>query len=232
MFNELYAKFIEKNTVYETKLQELYKERRELEQKLVQEKEAYDRLLLREIESGKKRNQAELTKALRKGVEDVEKQIKDMDYRIELIQQTKVAKLRDMLPELKKAHDLAAQQLVDEIKARKVEAMERRCQYLIFIRNINQPYSQARDIHSQLITAAHMAGSNEYDRERISMPTLNFTGQYGGVDEHLAPLQHEILEALRLGKVPYFVELYALTGELLSESEARKRIEQMRSEAK
>ena len=231
MFRELYEKFNDTNIHYQSKIEELYKERRELEQKLINEKEAYERMVLKEVESSRKRNQSDASMMMRKGVEEIEKQIKDMDYRIELIQQTKVAKLKKMLSEMKKAHDLAVKESSNEIEKRKVEALERRCQYLLFIRNLNEPYQAARDIHSQFINAAHIAGVSDYDRESISMPTLNLTGQYGQTHEHLAPLQHEILEAYRLGRVPFFVKLYALTGELLSEGEARNKIEQMRREA-
>ena len=136
-----------------------------------------------------------------------------------------------MLPELKKAHDLAVKESVDEIENRKVEALERRCHYLLFIRNLNEPVRAARDVHSQFLTAAHIAGVRDYDRDSISMPTLNLTGQYGSVHEHLAPLQHEIITAYTQGKVPFFVELYGLTGEMLPEGEARTRLEQMKKEA-
>ena len=85
MFKDLYEKFNDINILYQSKVEELYKERRELEHKLTNEKEAYERIVLKEVDRSRKRSQSDTSMMVRKGLEEIEKQIKDMDYRIELI---------------------------------------------------------------------------------------------------------------------------------------------------
>lgn len=56
-----------------------------------------------------------------RGVENVEHQISDLDYRIELVEKSKVEKLQGMLPGLKEAYDQVIQKLKGIIKESKTD---------------------------------------------------------------------------------------------------------------
>jgi hypothetical protein len=61
---------------------------------------------------------------------------------------------------------------------------------------------------------------------------LNLTGTYEGLHSSITPTVQEMLEAYAQGRLPYFVKLYLLTGEILPENKAREKIEQLQREAK
>lgn len=49
--------------------------------------------------------------------------------------------------------------------------------------------------------------------------------------DDIAPTMDEILDAYTRGKLPYFVQLYEKTSEILPENDARVKLEQMQKEA-
>lgn len=230
MFNEKLAEFNEVKARYEAIITKLMEKRTQLETKLAQAKEAYNQALINDIEKGSKRTQTELSK-IQQIIEEYKQQLADNAQRIEVAKDVMTKRLQALLPGLKEARDMAIQEARDEIKNSENKARELKAQYILFARHLNQPFSKAKEINSQFLHAAHAASVHEFDRERLQLPILNLVGTYEGPHTSLMPTVNEVTEAYTIGKLPFFVQLYDLTGEILPENEAMKKLERLRKES-
>lgn len=230
MFQEKMSEFKEIESMYQLIITTLNEQEKELEQKITQNKESYHRAMMIDIEDGTRKTQAELSKHLRYA-EEYERQLEDIQKRIEIAGYLKGEKLKELLPELKIAKDKAIQEASKEINENKAKGYELKAQYILFARDLNTPYRRAKDTQEQFLTACHSIGVHNFDRDFISLPTLNIASTYEGLHSSLAPTMDEILDAYTRGKLPYFVQLYEMTGEILPENDAREKLEQMQKEA-
>lgn len=229
MFQEKMNNFKELESKYELLVASLNEQQKELEQKITQNKESYHRAMMTDIEDGTKKSQAELSRHLRYA-EEYERQLEDIQKRIEIAGYLKREKLKELLPVLKIAKDKAIQEATKEINENKAKGFELKAQYILFARDLNEPYRRAKDIQAQFLASCHSVGVHDFDRDFISLPTLNIASTYEGLHSSLAPTMDEIMDAYTRGKLPYFVQLYDMTGEILPENDAREKLEQLRKE--
>lgn len=230
MFSEKLAEFNEVKASYEVIITMLLEKRNQLETKMAQAKEVYNQTLINDIEKCSKRTQTELAKLLQV-IEEYKHLLSDNEQRIEVAREVMTKRLQALLPGLKEARDMAIQETRDEIKHGENRARELKARYILFARHLNQPFSKAREINSQFLNAAHAVSIHEFDRDRLDLPMLNLVGTYEGPHTSLMPTVNEVTEAYTIGKLPFFVQLYGLTGEILPENEARKKLESLRRES-
>jgi len=216
---------------YQSIISTLDDQQKDLEQKINQNKASYHRAMMMDIEDGTRKTQAELSKHLR-NAEEYERQLEDIQKRIEVAGHLKEQKLKELLPGLKIAKNGVVQEASEEINENKTKGFELKAQYILFARDLNAPYRRAREAQEQFLTACHSVGVHDFDREFFSLPRLNVISTYEGLHASLAPTVEEIMEAYTNGKIPLFVKLYEMTGEILPENDARVKLEQLQKEAK
>jgi len=230
IFQEKMNEFKEVDSKYQSIIAVLNEQQNELEQKIARNKESHHQATVMDIEEGSKKTQAELSRLLRYA-EEYERQLKDLQKRIEVARHLREEKLKDLLPRLKVAKDNAIDEAAKEILENKVKGYELKAQYILFARDLNKPYQRARDMNDQFLSACHLVGVHDFDRSFLNLPTLNISSTYEGPHASMAPTMNEILEAYTQGRVPFFARLYAETGEILPEDDARIKLEQLRKEA-
>lgn len=230
MFQKKLKEFNEAKASHEDIIASLQEKRIQLEAKLAQAEEAYDQVLILDVQGGTKRTQNELNKLLQI-TNEYKHQLTDNERRIEVTREAMTKRLQDLMPGLKAARDIAINEAKDEINESKIKAMELKAKYILFARELNKPFKLAKDVSSQFINAAHEINNHEFDRCFLNLPTLNLIGTYEGPHASLIPTVKEVSEAYNFGKLPFFVQLYELTGEILPEGKAIKKIEQLRKES-
>lgn len=229
MFKEKMDNFYRVKEKFEEKICQLQSEKEDLEANLAKIRRAYDIAVIDDVDDGNVQTQADLSKILRKA-EDLEKQIKDISDRIAHVDELKYVRLKELLPEIKAERDRIYKETEQQIAAQKVDAMEAKARYLIRLKSYKKPAQEYYEVNNQFKLAARLAGTMEYEKERMSLPTLNLFSTY--YNTPVAPSESEIGFAYDQGKLPPLARLCELTGkfELLPDSEALKKISEILKE--
>lgn len=231
MFQQKMNEFKEADTKYQAIIADLNDQLKELELKITKNNEAYHRALMMDIEEKSKKTQADLSKNLRLA-EEYGGQLEDLKKRIEIARYLREEKLKELLPELKVARDKVIEEATEEVKENRVKAFERKAQYILFIRDLNLPHQRVREAKEQFLKVCHLVGVHDFDRDFSSLPRFNMVSTYEGLHASLAPTEEEIMVAYNRGTIPHFVKLYEMTGEILPDYDAWRKLEQMQKEAK
>lgn len=230
MFQERIVHFHEVRERFDTKIKELENEKAGLEAKIRKAREMYEIALINDIDDGNRKTQAELSKYLRLA-EDLDKQVLDINRRIARIEQLKIEKLLELVPELHHARNTEVEQQCEKVLDGKKGALELKAKTIIYFRDLNKPIREAARIDMEFKNACHLAGDHSHDRDFLHTPMLNLTSTYTGRYAPLAPLPQDLTDAYHFGKIPAFVELYELTGEILPEEKAAEKLAQLKKEA-
>lgn len=230
MFNEKLREFQETQTRLYGIINELTERHSELERKITEAKGATERALTADVEQRSKKTVNEYTKYQRL-LEVYLREHMEVEKRLAVAHNLRAERLRELLPELKLAKDKAVTEMTRDIEDGKVEGYRLKAEMLIFAKRLNDMYSQAQTVQSQFLDACHAAGTNEHNWDFLHLPQLNLTGTYEGLHSSITPTVQEMLEAYAQGRLPYFVKLYLLTGEILPENKAREKFEQLQREA-
>ena len=226
MFEERMAHFYKTREKFDARVKQLESEKADIEAKIAKAREMYEISLIDDIDDGNRKTQAELSKHLRQA-EDLEKQVRDITKRVAHVNQLKNEKLREMLPELHQARNAALEQKRKEVLDCANGAFELKAKTILYFRDLHKPIVEASQVDGNFKTACHLAGDHSYDRDWLSMPTLNLTSTYTGRYDPLVALPQDLTDAFHFGKIPAFVRLYELTGEVLSQDAAIKRLAEM-----
>jgi len=230
MFHERITHFHETRERFVAKIKELENDKADLVAKIVKAREMYEIALIDDVDEGSRKTQAELSKYLRQA-EDLEKQVRDITKRIAHVEQLKNEKLLKLLPGLHQARNTAIEQQRGKVLDCEKGALEIKAKTILYFRDLNKPIQEAARVDMEFKTACHLAGDHTYDRDWLHMPTLNLTSTYTGRYAPLAALPQDLTEAYNLGKIPAFVRLYELTGEILPEDKAAEKLAQLKREA-
>lgn len=230
MFQERIDHFHEVRKRFDAKIKELENEKADMEAKITKAREMYEIALINDIDDGSRKTQAEMSKCLRQA-EDLDKQVRDISKRIERIRQLKNDKLRELLPGLHQARNLALEQQRQKVFNCKKGALELKAKTILFFRELNKPFKEAQKLDNEFKTACHLVGDHTYDRDWLNMPALNLTSTYTGRYAPLAALPNDLTDAYNFGYIPAFVRLYESTGEILPEEKAAEKLAQIKREA-
>lgn len=159
-------------------------------------------------------------RAKQKELEQIEKDLFLIERKIEAISKKNAGRLNDLLKVAKTGQDreiAKEQQKLDEMI---VQLRKYKAEYLGYCVELHQQVVKLEEIRRDFLDAAHRIGVSEYNRCYFHLiPTINLTSNHGGDDKMLAPIEREILDAFRLGKVQPWIKLYILTdGKVLVES--------------
>jgi hypothetical protein len=227
-FETLMAQFDEQHTEGIAKGNELSARLQALQVKSTDLRVQMDDAMQKEL-NGEKVDLAKAKRAIvdnHSEIETVQQLIKANDVRTR-------SRLTDLLPALEEARSQEHAKNCEEIRQKANDMKRRRCEFLLEARSIGEINGKGRDTESLFQSAIWRTfGNHPYPTYQASRkaeyPTVNLISNFEGVDAHVAPIQHEIIEAMNLMKVPYFVLWYKLSGELIPENEARRKLDELR----
>jgi hypothetical protein len=212
-------------------IEDLAGRKTELEIKIQQAKVSHEQALIADLEDGNKKTLAEISR-LDRIIEDYEKELANVERRLEVANGLKQKRLSQLIPELKKFRDETIAESEKEIKAGVIRGFEEKARFILYGRDLNRPYKHAHDVNNFFLECCHAAGIHDYDRDQVHLPSVNLTGVYEGPHSSILPTEQEFKGAFHNGYVPAFVQLYELTGEVLPDDKARDRLNEKRNGGK
>lgn len=220
-YKELLKFWIEFNKMQE-RLTELNNEKQELIEVGATLEQQYFELLASDHAGIKEQ------RAKQKEIENCHKDLDIIDRKISAISQKNAETLRGLLDETKIAQTREISKEQQKLNEMIVQLRKYKAEYLAYCIELHQQVSRIQEIRRDFLDAANRIGVNDYDRGYFHLiPTINLISNHDGDDKMLAPVEREILDAFRLGKVQPWIRLYILTdGKELVESnqEAEKRL--------
>ena len=225
-FQKLLENFNQKYANVGGKITELTAKKILLTEKFEQIRKTYNEMVVNESMGDSKWTPKELLTG-KKEIEKTEREIVDIDSMIETLRDNRNEQLRKFLPKIAEECDAEIREIVQQVNESAEELRKFKAEFLIAVLELNKLYRAAQEKRSRLVNIAHMVGSNEYDRGSISMPLLNMTSTYEP-DKALAPLQYEVEKAYKTGVLPSWVEWYRRHGELLSDGDAFRKLDNER----
>jgi hypothetical protein len=208
---------------YDNIIRELEDQKADLESKLAFAEAHLERAIRDDLETGTRQTKNEVAKISANNDANRTK-LANIRVKLDVARNMRRDKLREFLPELKKARDMAIQEAQIEIEDKTTEALEWKAKYLLFIRELNKPKRMADEADNKYKEAARTCGV-EVPKDFFGLPVINVSSTYGSYP--VAPLKDEIIAAFKLGKVPAFVQWYEMTGEIIWETEAHQKLWQL-----
>jgi acylphosphatase len=195
------------------KLFDLQQEKQQKEAEKGESDRAYRQMLNDDTMGEAKHTTAEITKSKRKS-EDLDRDIRDVQDRIDVIIMGRDEKLKDLVPALKNGRDREVGSAVDEMRVKMEELREYRAQYMLKVKEIHDAKRRVREIDSEFKSAARLI-TNEYDREFVHYPATNLFDTTSGDDKALGILQREVDQVISTGILPPWIQYYAETGKVV-----------------
>lgn len=200
----------------------------ELEVKIQEAKVSHEQALIADLEGGNNKTLAE-TARLDRVIESYEKELANVERRLNVAKSLKQKRLSQLIPELKKFRDETIAESAKEIKDGVIKGFEEKARFILYARDLNKHYQHAHEVNNLLLEASHVAGIHEFDRDRVDLPQINLVGVYEGPHSSILPTAEEFKAAFHQGTVPAFVALYELTGEIvIPESKAQDMLNELK----
>ena len=131
-----YEEFTSTRQRYDDKLQAVFKERREIEDKVNILQAEYTQALTADIEGETPKTQAELTKLIRRQ-DEIKHQLVDIENRIQAVENARNSKLKSMIPELERGcHDMVDEVFI-KLKQHEDTLLKLKAEYLIILLKIS-----------------------------------------------------------------------------------------------
>lgn len=229
MYSEKLKEFKEKDEKFETRLQELQRERDKCYAKLEEKNKSYVEALYVDVNQTQKKKQSDLCR-IRRSIEGLGRQLVDIEKQIEYTKEARYQYLVTLLPELKEACASDIDTKITSIKDVGLEILRRKCEYLAIFAQVFRYKNEAMGIRQSFLNEAHSLDKHEYDKPYLSLPTLNLSSNYmgGAALPPLMPQLQEVQDAINHGKLPAYVQYYLKTGQVLPDNEARDRLNEMK----
>ncbi|TGE32860.1 hypothetical protein [Desulfosporosinus sp. Sb-LF] len=201
---------------------------RALEVQLSELKVEWQRMLIREIE-GEKVNLKKCQTRMR----EVESEISVTKELLATAEYHNKNQLAELIFELEIARNNAHKDICNEVTTKSDNLKRKRCEFLLAAKEIGEIQARGGELERKFLNAVRLAyGSEQHatykPSRKVGYPIVNLYSDNEGVFSHVAPNTYEVMDALNFGKVPFFVIWYGLYKELLSENEARKRLEEIK----
>jgi|GEM_PF-2786107 len=229
MYLEKLKEFKEFNEKFETRLQELQRDRDDIYEKLEIERYSYAKALADDVKQSDRKKQSEMSR-IRRNIESLGRHVSDIDDRIDYTKKARYEHLVTILPNIKGACVSDIDMQVTNIKDVELEILRRKCEYLAIFADVFQYKSEAGGIHQSFLNEAHSLDNHEYDKPYLSLPTLNLASNYmgGAALPPLMPQLQEVQDAIQQGKLPAYVQYYKKTGLVLPDNDARDKLDEMK----
>lgn len=229
MYSEKLKEYKEKDGKFETRLQELQRERENCYAKLEKQRKTYVDALYVDVKQTEKMKQSDLGR-IRRSIEGISRQLGDIDNQIEYAKEARYQFLVTLLPDLKEASASDIDTKITSIKDVELEILRRKCEYIAIFAEVFRYKNEAMGIRQSFLNEAHSLNKHEYDKPYLSLPTLNLSSNYmgGSALPPLMPQLQEVQDAINQGKLPAYVQYYLKTGQVLPDNEAHKRLDEMK----
>jgi hypothetical protein len=197
-----------------------------LECNLSEAKAEWQLALIKEIEGEK----VDLTKS-QKQMRAIENEIALTEELVQAAELRLHSQLVEIIPALEVARNASHEQTWDDVSEQTKNLKVKRCEFIIACQHIGMTAAKSYDTENlflSMILEAYGTQSSYKPSRRVGIPAINLYSQYESISNHCAPSEHEVRVALGTGGIPAFVRWYAKTGELISNNDAHKRLEELK----
>lgn len=233
MWEIQHVRFNEVNDKYMMVINEIKTKIASLENQKQSMQEEWNTLLLLEVEGEKHANFDTFQKKLASITND-------LNIQKSLLRTAEVRKhtaLIDLMPLIEQGRNEFHNDVYEEVNDGTENLKRKRCDYLLACKEVSEIKAKGNAVEKEFNDCirkayGYVGDGNGYSKpRRKEYPIVNLHSDYVAVDEHVAPNSQETIKALN-GTLPLFVEWYALTGDLVTEREARTLLNERKKQEK